>query len=554
MGLKLRNAFETYPLSLAKVIAGEDYLDREITSVNIVEVPTVAKWMRGGEMLFTSGFVFQGSLDTACQIIADLAAKEVAALAIKPGIYMNSIPQELIDFANSVHFPILQIPEDMPYSLFMQPILEKLINEQIELLKKTENIHNMLLKPLVDDTGLVGVCEMIFSLTGLVVILFDTHHKVLASYCQPPDEKANFEETFTRELESISPECFVKMPSHEISQANVPDSDLAIRILPIDVNRTQSAYLCMRSDKDLTNYDIAVIHYADTIFSLILQQQRALLLKEWQLKGECLDELIWQNYTDEVSVLRRAKFLNVDLQKPFMIVIFDISEGNSLISHSVTDKVQTIKSIQEKILHRINMSNYHLMMQNRGDTVVMLLSIPNAYDGAKSQKLIETTLDSLASEYPQMRCTAGIGKTYCNVQDVKTSFKEAKTALKCGKGFKNSGNIFCFSDLGEFIFLSELQDTQAMLDFYNEHISVLIEYDKNKHTDLIPTLKTYFDCQCNIRKTAEALFAHKNTVVYRLHRIEQLTNHDLSDSESVFQLQLCLKLMAILQHSSERDD
>ncbi|MEN6291262.1 MAG: PucR family transcriptional regulator ligand-binding domain-containing protein, partial [Methanobacterium sp.] len=134
MSLKLKNIIEIYPFTLGKLLTNEDYIEKEITSVNIIEVPTVAKWMKGGELLFSSGYAFQGNLDIASQIILDLAEKQVAALVIKPGIYLNSVPQQLIDLADSVHLPIIQIPEDMPYSLFMQPILEKLINEQIDLL------------------------------------------------------------------------------------------------------------------------------------------------------------------------------------------------------------------------------------------------------------------------------------------------------------------------------------------------------------------------------------------------------------------------------------
>ncbi len=554
MSLKLKNIIEIYPFTLGKLLTNEDYIEKEITSVNIIEVPTVAKWMKGGELLFSSGYAFQGNLDIASQIILDLAEKQVAALVIKPGIYLNSVPQQLIDLADSVHLPIIQIPEDMPYSLFMQPILEKLINEQIDLLIDTENIHNVLLETLVENSGISGVCEKIYTLTGINVVLFDNENQVIASNNKSHTMKNNYDEKIIEEFAKIPQEYFNNLTFHKINYLLLPESDMKIGILPIDINRISSAYLCFIVENDLTEYNLAVIHYADTIFSIFLQQQRALIEKEWQLKGECLDELIWQNSSENISAIHRAEALNIDLHKPFVIVIFDIFEIPSQSPQSFPDKEKTIKNIQEKIHHRIRLSGYHHLVQNKGNTVVVLFSFPSAEDLSRIYKTIEKILELINREYPNMQCVVGIGKSYIGPQNIRISFKEARTALKCGKGFMTKEKIFYFEKLGEFRFLFELKDSQAMLDFFNEHMSALLEYDQNKHTDLVLTLKTYFDCQCNIRKTAEALFTHKNTVIYRLRRIEQLTGHDLSNSEDIFQLYLCLKLMIIIQQPVEEDE
>jgi purine catabolism regulator len=88
MRLLLSDALKIYPLSLSHIVAGHTGLRKEITSVNIVEVPEVARWMRGGELLFTSGYAFHGDKNKGVEILRDLADHQVTAMAIKPGKHL----------------------------------------------------------------------------------------------------------------------------------------------------------------------------------------------------------------------------------------------------------------------------------------------------------------------------------------------------------------------------------------------------------------------------------------------------------------------------------
>ncbi len=73
-----------------------------------------------------------------------------------------------------------------------------------------------------------------------------------------------------------------------------------------------------------------------------------------------------------------------------------------------------------------------------------------------------------------------------------------------------------------------------------------IEYDQNNNAELLKTLECYFACKQNLRKTAEMLFVHKNSVIYRLNKIETLLGKELDNHQAAFDLQLCFKLGSIL--------
>ena len=80
MKLTIREAMRITPLKKAVVLAGEKNLDREIRNVNIVEVPDTVRWMRGGEILFSSGFAFSGDAQRGVALLATLKSHDISAL------------------------------------------------------------------------------------------------------------------------------------------------------------------------------------------------------------------------------------------------------------------------------------------------------------------------------------------------------------------------------------------------------------------------------------------------------------------------------------------
>lgn len=76
----------------------------------------------------------------------------------------------------------------------------------------------------------------------------------------------------------------------------------------------------------------------------------------------------------------------------------------------------------------------------------------------------------------------------------------------------------------------------------NDTIRPLLEYDRKKQSDLIHTFMTYQTFKGNVSQTARALFLHRQTLLYRLRRIESLTGLTLVDSDDSFLLEMSIRL------------
>ncbi len=78
------------------------------------------------------------------------------------------------------------------------------------------------------------------------------------------------------------------------------------------------------------------------------------------------------------------------------------------------------------------------------------------------------------------------------------------------------------------------------LDPFRRLVEPLVRYDRERRSDLVRTLKVYFACGANASEAADKLFLHRNSMLYRLTRIEKLTGADLKNPRIGLMLQLGL--------------
>ena len=87
--------------------------------------------------------------------------------------------------------------------------------------------------------------------------------------------------------------------------------------------------------------------------------------------------------------------------------------------------------------------------------------------------------------------------------------------------------------------LGELARGRA-LEPFRILVEPLVEHDRERRSDLIRTLKVYFDTGANASEAADRLFLHRNSMLYRLARVEKLTSLNLKDPRARLALQLGL--------------
>jgi purine catabolism regulator len=99
-----------------------------------------------------------------------------------------------------------------------------------------------------------------------------------------------------------------------------------------------------------------------------------------------------------------------------------------------------------------------------------------------------------------------------------------------------------FEQLRIYRLLFPLAGTGELRSFYEETLGRLVEYDAKHSGELVRTLEVFFASDGNLQRAADTLYLHRNTLSYRLERIEEISGLSLRDPEDRLCLQLALKM------------
>jgi purine catabolism regulator len=102
-----------------------------------------------------------------------------------------------------------------------------------------------------------------------------------------------------------------------------------------------------------------------------------------------------------------------------------------------------------------------------------------------------------------------------------------------------AGSVTCFADLGIYRLLFSLKSSGDLAAFHKEYLGTLTEYDRKHDGELVHTLKVYLHYSA-ISDTARSIHVHRNTLLYRLSRIQEITGADLEDGETRLTLHMAI--------------
>ncbi len=149
----------------------------------------------------------------------------------------------------------------------------------------------------------------------------------------------------------------------------------------------------------------------------------------------------------------------------------------------------------------------------------------------------------------KFKVTIGIGGYHRGVQGLNRSFKEATQALDVGTKLEGARDIYHIDNLGVGKLLAEIRE-ESQQEFMEKTIYSTKNNKKKKINEtLLETLQAFFDNNLSISKTAQAIYVHRNTLLYRLRRVKEITGLDPKKFDDAVQLRVALK-MRIYQGSN----
>jgi sugar diacid utilization regulator len=255
------------------------------------------------------------------------------------------------------------------------------------------------------------------------------------------------------------------------------------------------------------------------------------------LGRELLDALLAGRGETEYSQ-RLAQSLHVRLGESHVVVLVR-GDGVPVEDTSMpplSTRV-TLDRIVEAARSRLRPSAGPLLLGIRQGDLVALYPVADPEDLHRVRHDCEVLARALMVDV-----NIGMSGWHQGLEGVGLGYVEAREAVEIAAATGIRGRVIALEDVIVDHMLRSSAQAQRML---HTVLRPLLEYDRQRHADLVATLRAYLAANTNLTKTAKELMVNPNTVVYRLQRIQQLTGRDPRIVDELLVLYLALKTMEL---------
>ena len=188
--VRLRDILKVDLLAGAEVLAGGSGMDHVITSVNVMEVPDIADWVRPGELLLTTAYSLSSNIEALNTLLPIFSEKGVSGLGIKTKRFINELPESVIETANRLKFPIIEIPPGVSYGDLMKQIFTYIIGEQTRLLEKINEFNNQIRDIMLRRGDMKEFAELISQALHCPTLITDQVYKSFTYHAEDKNWEA----------------------------------------------------------------------------------------------------------------------------------------------------------------------------------------------------------------------------------------------------------------------------------------------------------------------------------------------------------------------------
>lgn len=151
--------------------------------------------------------------------------------------------------------------------------------------------------------------------------------------------------------------------------------------------------------------------------------------------------------------------------------------------------------------------------------------------------IVKGMLTRTRRRMPGIDIYVGVGSKVEDISKLHMAYKRAKSAVTMAQNTEST-DIVRFDDMGIYRILYSVSDSEILQEMSDELLQPLIDYDKKHNSNYLEVLEKYLEYNGSLQAVAEAMFTHRNTIVYRISNIKKLLNTELDDTKERFKFQM----------------
>ncbi len=529
-----------------ELLGGGAGLERRVEWATALRTrPPAFESVKGGEMAFVpvrSIKLLDERLDLS-QVMQSFADHGGVGVAV-----VGDVPASSIQLADALLMPLLRLPESAHVNEVQQAVVRFILDQRTLLHERQQELHTQLTELALGGAGMPAIVERLAEITERAVAWQDLEGTVrhASTGAQQPVvlEALEADHAAVRRWAESVALLASDPPVHEF---RLGSSGLARLVSPVPVRDGIGGLVSVIApEAELDQVARLAVARAASACAIELDRERAVRSARDEMEGEFVESLLAGTYSSEDVVRQRAERLG-----------FDLDEGTAVLVARLDGAPDTSSRVRHQLLVAgqgwIRRRAPGALCTVRGGALAAVVTHQEPIESAALRRLAADLRLECAGAVGSDAVSVGLGRPKPGIAGVRASYREADQALTMGTRLFGSGRVVSFGELGLYRLLYALQGHSELRDFYDDQVRALLEYDKRTGAGLMLTLEAFFRSHGSPTEMAHTLHLHRNTVLYRLRRIEEIGRLRLDDPEVRLNLHLCLRVREVLQASGEGD-
>ena len=524
-----------------ELLAGGGGLERRVEWACALRTrPPAFDAVKGGEIAFVpvrSIKLIDERLDLA-QVMTSFAEKGGVALAV-----LGDVSAESIDIADRLVMPLLRLPDSQHIADAHHACVRFILDQRTLLHERAQELQTTLMQMALSGAGTATIVDRIAGITSLDALWLDEQGAVshgagggvetlLPAVAEARGALRRWGDTIT-----------VLAADPPVREFDLRSTGKLMLSSPIPGRHGVSGYIAVIGrDAELDQLARLAVARAASACAIELDRERAVSETRDRLEGEFIESLLSGTYSSDEAAAERAERLGVDLRQPFAVITV---RGGKQVDPGFEETA--LRAVRNLVAHR----DAGALVAGRSGAVCAVLLLGDGGDAATA-RLAEAIRVECTRVTGDITTSLGMGRAHHGAAGVRASFREAEQALAMGRRVLGPGRSVSFADLGLHRLLFAMAEHQELADFYQDTVGTLVAYDARTSGGLMATLDGFFACHGSPTETAQRMHLHRNTVLYRLRRIEEIGHLRLDDPATRLNLHLCLRIRDVLDAGAQR--
>ena len=236
-----------------------------------------------------------------------------------------------------------------------------------------------------------------------------------------------------------------------------------------------------------------------------------------------------------VDIYNRAKKLHIDVEARRIVFIIETKHEKDNLA------LETMKS-----LFAMKTKDFITAVDERN--IILVKELKENEDYPEMEETAKVMLDMLNTE-AMSSVRISYGTIVNEIKQVSKSYKEAQMALDVGKIFYTEKNIIAYNTLGIGRLIYQLPIPLCkmfMQEIFGEHMPDTFE------EETLVTINKFFDNNLNVSETSRQLYIHRNTLVYRLEKLQKSTGLDIRVFDDALTFKIALMVVNYMKYMEEQ--